>query len=539
MLANRLSEQSNCQVLLVEAGGSDFHPFIRMPSAFSLPMNSKRFNWFYHAQPSSALAGRALHCPRGKVIGGSSSINGMVWLRGNRQDFDRWQTLGAAGWSYRDVLPYFKKSERAPANLDPSFRGTEGALTVTRGSMSNPLYEAFIAASVEAGFDRSEDLNGHQQEGFGEFEMSVENGIRCSSARAYLRPILKRPNLKVLKNTCVARVLFDGNQARGIRLSRRGTVQELTASTEVILSAGAIGSPQLLQLSGVGNSDHLKRLGIATVMHSPEVGENLQDHLEVYLQQACSPKESLNRQLGLISKGLIGARWMLTQGGLGATNHFEAGGFATSTHAPWPDIQYHFLPAAISYDGRARADSPGFQLHTGPMKSPSRGSVTVCSPDPSVHPRIDFNYMSQDYDWQTFREAIEIGRSIIAQPALAQYTHKYAAGELQPGADISTRQEIDEFVRHNAESAYHPCGTCRMGDDEAAVVDSEGCVRGTERLRVIDASIFPEIPNGNLNAPTIMVAEKLADVILGRRLPPESVPSPADKETEPRAGEDR
>jgi choline dehydrogenase len=493
-------------------------------------MNSKRFNWFYHAQPSSALAGRALHCPRGKVIGGSSSINGMVWVRGNAADFDRWETLGAAGWSYRDVLPYFKKSERTSGNLDPVFRGTDGALAVSRGSMRNPLYEAFIAASVEAGFDRSEDLNGHQQEGFGEFEMSVENGIRCSSARAYLSPIQNRPNLQVLQNTSVERVLFDGNRATGIQLNKRGNRQQITANAEVLLSAGAIGSPQLLQLSGVGNSAQLKKLGIATVMHSPEVGENLQDHLEVYLQQACSPKQSLNRQLGLISKGLIGARWLLTQGGLGATNHFEAGGFARSSHAKWPDIQYHFLPAAISYDGKARAESPGFQLHTGPMKSPSRGSVSVCSSDPTIHPRIDFNYMSHDYDWQTFREAIEIGRSIIAQPPLAQYADKFGRGELQPGANVTTHQEIDDFVRQNAESAYHPCGTCRMGDDDAAVVDSVGSVRGTEGLRVIDASIFPEIPNGNLNAPTIMVAEKLADAILGRRLPPESVPSPLYKE---------
>lgn len=522
VLANRLSADPACQVLLLEAGGSDLHPFIRMPSAFSLPMNMPRFNWFYHADPSATLQGRALHCPRGKVLGGSSSINGMVWVRGHPGDFDHWHSLGAEGWRYADVLPYFKKSETVTwDDADPTYRGTEGPLTVSRGARANPLYDLLVTAAAQAGFATSDDLNGYQQEGFGPFDMSVQQGVRCSTARAYLQPIRQRRNLTIRTQVQVTRVTFDGHTATGVEFRQGRTRHVASSTTRVILSAGAIGSPQLLQLSGVGPAELLRRHNIPVVHDATEVGANLQDHLEVYCQQATTSPYSLNRQLGLLSKGWIGARWLLQQSGLGATNHFESGGFIRSGYdAGRPDIQYHFLPAAISYDGRAPAEGNGFQLHTGPMQSRSRGSVTIISANAEDHPRIDFNYMAEEHDWQVFRQAIRTARQLFSQSALADV----ADAEIQPGAQCQTDQQLDAFIASQAESAYHPCGTCRMGSDEQAVVDPTGQVKGVDGLMVVDASIFPQITNGNLNAPTIMVAEKIAAGLTGETLPPESPP---------------
>jgi choline dehydrogenase len=517
VLANRLSEDPASSVLLLEAGGSDRHPFVRMPSAFSLPMNSTRFNWFFETQPEPGLAGRRLHCPRGKVIGGSSSINGMVYIRGNPRDFDRWEALGARGWSYADVLPYFKKAERLSSGVgDPAYRGFTGPLNITRGSKRNPLYHAFLRASEQAGFTLNEDLNGVEQEGFGDFEMTVDQGVRCSTARAYLDPVRKRPNLTVRLHCHAQRLLCTNRSVNGVLYHHHGSSRSVTARREVLLCAGAIGSPQLLLCSGVGPVEQLQTHGITPIAPLPGVGQNLMDHLEIYFQQACTAPVSLNRWLNLAGKGLIGARWLLTHGGLGASNHFEVGGFARShAQAPWPDIQFHFLPAAVSYDGTTLAAADGFQLHTGPMLSPSRGSLQLRSADPADKPLLQFNYLSDPEDLRVFRSAVRLARTLFAQPAF----DPYRGAELLPGAKVSSDDAIDAFVRAQAQSAYHPCGTCRMGEDALAVVDSACRVHGLSGIRVIDASIFPHITNGNLNAPTIMVAEKAADLIRGRSLP--------------------
>ena len=522
VLANRLSEDGSSQVLLLEAGGGDRHPFIRMPSAFALPMNNPRFDWSFSSEPEPALEGRRLNCPRGKVLGGSSSINGMVYVRGNPCDFERWHANGATGWGYADVLPYFKKVERAlGAAVNDPYRGRDGPLTVTRGRRRNPLYAAFLDACREAGYTISDDLNGFRQEGFGDLEMTVDNGVRCSAARAYLAPVLARSNLTVRTRSMVERVQFEGRRAVGIAYRHRGRVEQTEARREVVLSAGAIGSPHLLMLSGIGSPDELGAHGIEVIQALPGVGQNLMDHLEVYVQQACTQPVSLNRWLHPLGKSLIGACWLLTRTGLGISNHFEVGGFVRSwAHAPWPDIQFHFLPAAVSYDGTARASEPGFQVHVGPMLSPSRGTVRLRSADPTDHPAIRFNYMSCTEDWRVFRRAVRLARVIFSQPAL----DAYRGAELAPGAGVVTDQQIDGFVRQHAESAYHPCGTCRMGVGVGAVVDSECRVHGIQALRVIDASVFPHITNGNLNAPTIMLAEKAADDLRGRRLTAESQP---------------
>jgi choline dehydrogenase len=526
VLANRLSEDPACQVLLLEAGGSDRHPIVQMPSAFSLPMNSKRFNWFYESEPEPGLGGRRLHCPRGKVLGGSSSINGMVYIRGNPQDFNRWATLGAQGWSYADVLPYFKRAERTHSNAaSPDYRGKDGPLSVTRGNKSNPLYEAFLHATEQAGYTRSQDLNGFQQEGFGDFEMTVDGGVRCSAARAYLDPARQRDNLTIHTAAHAQNLCFQGKRATGVSYRQKRQLSTAQARREVIVCAGAVASPQLLMLSGVGAGAELTRHGIPVRQELTGVGQNLMDHLEIYFQQACTQPVSLNRQLNLFGKGLIGARWLLTRTGLGSTNHFEVGGFARSrSGVRWPDIQFHFLPAAVSYDGTAVAAADGFQIHAGPMLSASRGEICLRNADPSSKPLLRFNYMSNPEDWQVFRSAVRLSRELFAQPALAEFRGE----ELLPGADVTNDEDIDEFVRRHAESAYHPCGTCRMGSGADAVVDHECRVHGLEALRVIDASIFPHITNGNLNAPTIMVAEKAADLIRGRHLPPEPKPFFAD-----------
>ena len=516
VLANRLSESGEHQVLLIEAGGDDKHIFVQMPTALSFPMNMKRFNWYFDSEPEPGLNNRNLHCPRGKGLGGSSSINGMVYVRGHASDYDEWVEHGAAGWSYQDCLPYFKKAETWSGGKD-QYRGGEGPIGTCNGNNMklNPLYEAFINAGVEAGYPQTADYNGYQQEGFGPMHMTVKNGVRSSTSREYLRPAMSRPNLHLLTRTLTTRVIFEGKKAVGVEIQKAGNKQSLVASQEVILSAGSIGSPQLLQLSGIGPASVLEKAGVEILQELAGVGENLQDHLEVYFQFRCKQPITLNGKLGLISKGLIGARWILFKSGLGATNHFESCAFIRSkAGVKWPDIQYHFLPAAMRYDGQAAFDGHGFQVHVGPNKPASRGHVRIKSANADDKPSILFNYLKHEKDRHDWRACIRLTREIINQAAMDEFR----GDEIQPGADISTDEAIDEWVKDNVESAYHPSCTCKIGpvSDPAAVVDTDCKVIGIENLRVVDSSIFPTIPNGNLNAPSIMVAEKAADIISGK-----------------------
>ena len=514
VLANRLSEDPETSVLLLEAGGEDRSWMLAMPSAFYLPMGRPKFDWCYQSEPEPHMNERRLACPRGRVLGGSSSINGMVYVRGNAEDYNRWSDMGADGWDYESVLPYFKKAQCADEgrNAD-SYRGGEGPLGTTTGAMKNPLYRAFLRATEQAGYPYTGDLNGAQQEGFGPMPMTVAQGRRSSTSRSYLRPALNRPNLRVLTHTSVERVRLNEGRAVGVDARVRGKTWGITAKREVLLSAGAINSPQLLMLSGIGPAGHLRSVGIDPVYDLPGVGQNLMDHLEVYVQQTCVLPVSLHKHLGLLGRGKIGVQWLLSQSGLGATNHFEVGGFIRSDDTQGqPDIQFHFLPTAMSYDGSAKARGHGFQVHVGPMLPKSRGAVTLRSKRFDEPPKIVFNYMSHEEDRQVFRAAIRTAREIFAQPAL---DHLRGA-ELSPGAAVTSDEALDAFVASHAESAYHPCGTCRMGKDSQAVVDPEGRVYGISSLRVIDSSIFPHITNGNLNAPTIMLAERMADLIRGR-----------------------
>lgn len=518
-LAYRLSEDGLHSVLVLEYGGTDYGPLIQMPAAFSIPMNMRAYDWGYRTEPEPHLGGRRLATPRGKVIGGSSSINGMVFVRGHPEDFNRWEAAGARGWAFKDVLPYFRRMESAHLNGsgagEEGWRGSSGPLHVTRGTMTNPLYRAFTEAGVEAGYGFTPDYNGSRQEGFGPMEMTVWQGRRWSAANAYLRPALKRPNVQLRTGSRAERILFEGRRATGVVVRRWGRVETARARKEVIVAASAINSPQLLMLSGIGPAEHLRERGIEVVANRPGVGANLQDHLEVYVQQACTRPITLNAHLGLFARAKIGARWFILGSGLGSTNHFEACAFIRSKPGvSYPDLQMHFLPAAVRYDGKAAASAHGFQVHIGPMRSPSRGSIRLASPDPRKAPAIRFNYMSQDADWQDFRSAIRLTREIFAQSPFDDYR----GPEIAPGEAAQCDAALDDFVRENVESAYHPCGTCRMGaaDDVNSVVDAECRVIGTHALRVVDSSIFPEITNGNINAPSIMVGEKAADMILGK-----------------------
>ena len=523
VLANRLTEDPQCQVLLLETGGSDRSIFIQMPTALSIPMNTKKYAWQFHTEPEPYLNNRQMHCPRGKVLGGSSSINGMVYVRGHARDFDEWEALGAEGWNYQQCLPYFKKSEDWAFGED-DYRSQGGPLAVNNGNnMQNPLYGAFVEAGQQAGYMHTDDYNGKQQEGFGAMHMTVKNGVRWSTANAYLRPAMQRANLHVQTGVQVEKVLLDGKQATGVRVRKKGRFREFHANREVILSAGSIGSPHILQLSGIGEPAVLEEAGVAVKHALPGVGSNLQDHLEFYFQYECKKPLSLNSKLGPLSKLAIGVRWILFKTGLGATNHFESCGFIRSKAGiEWPDLQYHFLPAAMRYDGRSAFAGHGFQLHIGHNKPKSRGWVKIQSDNLDCPPKIQFNYLQHPDDIEAFRACVRLSREIIAQPAM----DPYRGNEIQPGAEVVTDEQIDRFVRSAVESAYHPCGTCKMGaiDDPTAVIDSDTRVIGLQRLRVVDSSIFPTIPNGNLNAPTIMVAERAADLIKQQAaLPGESV----------------
>ncbi|NWL17379.1 choline dehydrogenase [Pseudoalteromonas sp. Scap03] len=514
VLANRLSEDSSNKVLLLETGGSDKSIFIKMPTALSIPMNTDKFAWQFHTQPEPHLDNREMHCPRGKVLGGSSSINGMVYVRGHAKDFDEWQQHGANGWDYQACLPYFKKAESFYLG-ENSHRGGKGPLGVNNGNnMENPLYTAFIEAGAEAGYSTTNDYNSAQQEGFGPMHMTVKNGVRSSASREYLDPIKHRSNLTIVTGALAQRVILDGKKATGVEYKLNGAVKTAKANKEVILSAGSIGSPHLLQLSGIGDTQALEKAGVEVKHHLPGVGQNLQDHLEFYFQYKCKQPITLNGKLGLFSKGLIGAKWLLTRKGLGSTNHFESCAFIRSKPGvEWPDIQYHFLPAAMRYDGRSAFAGHGFQVHVGHNKPKSRGSVTIASADPTQPPKIVFNYLEHQDDIEGFRACVRLTREIIEQPAFNQFRGE----EIQPGQQVQTDEQIDAFVRQAVESAYHPSCSCKMGEDDMAVVNSNTQVHGIQSLRVVDSSIFPTIPNGNLNAPTIMVAEKAVDIILGNK----------------------
>ncbi|MGB5329375.1 MAG: choline dehydrogenase [Gammaproteobacteria bacterium] len=510
VLANRLSEDPDTTVALLEFGGSDNSIFIQMPTALSIPMNMKKYNWFYESEPEPYLDNRRMHCPRGKVLGGSSSINGMVYVRGHAMDFEDWEAQGAKDWGYRHCLPYFKKADLWAFGSD-EYRSQDGPLAVNNGNnMQNPLYRAFIEAGQEAGYMKTDDYNGRQQEGFGPMHMTVKNGVRWSAANAYLKPALQRPNLKVITGALSQRILLDGKRASGVEFIRDGNQQSLSARREVILSAGPIASPHLLQLSGIGPAAVLQQAGIDVVHDLPGVGENLQDHLEFYFQFRCKQPITLNAELNPWRKFLIGSRWLLSKSGLGATNHFESCAFIRSKPGiKWPDIQYHFLPGAMRYDGNAAFDGHGFQVHVGHNKPFSRGTVKLRTPSVQDKPEIIFNYLQAEEDIEAYRACVRLTREIISQPAMDTYRDS----EIQPGEAVQSDDEIDAFVRSAVESAYHPSCACRMGEDDMAVVDSTTRVRGIEALRVVDSSIFPTITNGNLNSPTIMLAERAADII--------------------------
>ncbi|QJY39234.1 choline dehydrogenase [Vibrio europaeus] len=518
VLADRLSESGEHRVLLLEAGGTDKSIFIQMPTALSYPMNTERYAWQFETQQESGLDGRKLHCPRGKVLGGSSSINGMVYVRGHACDFDEWEQNGAKGWNYQSCLPYFKRAESWTGGGD-EYRGNEGPLGTCAGNdmQLNPLYQAFIDAGKDAGYPVTQDYNGYQQEGFGAMHMTVDNGVRASTSNAYLRRALKRVNLTLVKGVVARKVIIQQGKAVGVEYEKSGKIIQTLAQKEVISSAGSIGSPQLLQLSGIGPKSVLDKAGVKVELDLPGVGQNLQDHLEVYFQYHCNQPITLNSKLGLMSKAKIGTEWILTRKGLGATNHFESCAFIRSRKGlKWPNIQYHFLPAAMRYDGQAAFDGHGFQVHVGPNKPESRGSVEIISSNPNDKPNIEFNYISTEQDRQDWRDCIRLTREILQQPAM----DPYRGDEIQPGLNITNDEAIDDWVKQNVESAYHPSCSCKMGadDDPLAVLDEACRVRGIEGLRVVDSSIFPTIPNGNLNAPTIMVAERAADMILAKPL---------------------
>jgi len=515
-LASRLSEDGKNSVLVLEYGGTDTSPLIQMPGALSFPMNMPRYDWGYFSEPEPHLGGRKLACPRGKVIGGSSSINGMVYVRGHAGDYDNWSDTGAEGWSYADVLPYFLRMENwhdSGQGGDPEWRGKNGPLHITRGKRDIPLHKAFVDAGIQAGFELTKDYNGEQQEGFSPMEQTVWKGQRWSAANAYLKPALKRSNLD-LHNCLARRIIMDGKRAVGVEVQRGSDVYIVHARREVIIAASAINSPKLLMLSGIGPAAHIKETGINVIADRPGVGQNLQDHLELYIQQACTQPITLFKYWNLFGKMRVGIEWLLNKSGPGASNAFETCAFLRSKPGvSYPDIQYHFLPIAVRYDGQAAAEGHGFQAHVGPMRSASRGSIRLNSSNPEDKPKIVFNYMSQPQDWEDFRHCIRLTRSIFGQLAFDPFRGK----EIQPGIDVQSDEELDTFISEHVESAYHPCGTCKIGrpDDPMAVVDPECRVIGVDSLRVVDSSIFPRIPNGNLNGPSIMVGEKGADHILG------------------------
>ena len=528
-LAARLSEDPSTTVLLLEAGRPDypFDVYVHMPAALTFPIGNPLYDWMYASQPEPHMNGRRVNHGRGKILGGSSSINGMIFQRGNPLDYERWASdPGMETWDYAHCLPYFKKMEDCRAGAD-EWRGKGGPLILERGEAKNPLFAAFFAAVQEAGHEITADVNGYKQEGFAAFDRNVHNGRRYSASKAYLRPATSRPNLTVKTRAHVTRIVTDSSsgtpRATGVEVSVGGKRPIRVRGSEVILAGGAFNSPQLLQLSGIGNSEHLRSVGVDPVHDLPGVGENLQDHLEVYVQHACTQPVSLNPNLQFWRRPFIGAQWLFLRSGPGASNHFEAGGFIRSNdQVDYPNLMYHFLPIAVRYDGTSIAEGHGYQVHIGPMYSDARGKLWITSADPMAPPSFVFNYLSTDQDKREWVEAIRKTREILDQPAFAPYS----AGEISPGPQVETDEQILDWVRKDGETAYHPSCTARMGIDEMSVVDPLTMrVHGTEGLRVVDASVMPYVTNGNIYAPTMMLAEKAADIIKGATpLAPEHVP---------------
>jgi choline dehydrogenase len=519
-LANRLSADPASRVLVLEAGRPDYiwDVFIHMPAALTIPIGNRFYDWQYESEPEPYMNGRRIYHARGKVLGGSSSINGMIFQRGNPLDYERWAAdPGMADWDYAHCLPYFRRMENCLAGGD-EFRGSEGPLVLERGPAANPLFTAFFKAAEQAGYSLTDDVNGYRQEGFAPFDRNIHRGRRLSAARAYLHPVLDRPNLTVACRVLVTKIIFRGNRAVGVEFLRNGAVQRVRAG-EVILSGGAINSPQLLQLSGIGPAELLRRFGVDVLADLPGVGENLQDHLEVYVQYASKQPVSVAPALKWRNRPVVGAKWLFLRSGPGATNHFEGGGFARSNDdVGYPNLMFHFLPIAIRYDGSSPATGHGYQVHIGPMYSDSRGWVRITSADPTVHPALQFNYLSTPTDRREWVEAIEIARRILGQPAFDEFND----GELSPGPEVATEDQVLDWVRRDAETALHPSCTAAMGTGPAAVVDPASMrVHGVDGLRVVDASVLPYVTNGNIYAPVMMVAEKSADLILGNTpLPP-------------------
>ncbi|MEV5409576.1 choline dehydrogenase [Thermopolyspora sp. NPDC052614] len=522
-LAERLTENPDVRVLVLEAGRPDYlwDVFIHMPAALMFPIGSRFYDWKYETEPEPHMKGRRIYHARGKVLGGSSSINGMIFQRGNPMDYQRWAAdAGMRNWDYAHCLPYFKKMENCTGPVserDAPFRGTDGPLVLERGPAEGPLFDAFFAAVQEAGHALTDDVNGYRQEGFSTFDRNIRRGRRLSAARAYLYPAMRRRNLTVRTRAFVSRIVFDGNRAIGVECDG-----EVVKAGEVILCAGAISSPHLLQLSGVGDERDLKDHNIRIVQHLPGVGQNLQDHLEVYVQHACTKPVSMAPNLAMWRRPFIGARWLFGRSGPGSTNHFEAGGFIRSNDdVTYPNLMFHFLPIAVRYDGSAPTQGHGYQVHIGPMYSDARGSVKLKSADPRVKPALRFNYLSTAQDRREWVEAIRHTRHIMSQPAFAELN----GGEISPGPEVRTDEEILDWVARDAETALHPSCTCRMGVDELSVLDPATMgVYGVEGVRVVDASAMPYITNGNIYAPTMMLAEKAADLILGNTpLEPEYV----------------
>jgi len=523
-LANRLSADPANRVAVLEAGRPDYRwdAFIHMPAALTFPIGSRFYDWQYESEPEPFLNGRRIYHARGKVLGGSSSINGMIFQRGNPLDYERWAAdPGMGAWDFSHCLPYFKKMETCLVGAD-EYRGTEGPLVLERGPATNPLFGAFFAATEQAGYTLTSDVNGYRQEGFAPFDRNVHRGRRLSAARAYLHPVMGRENLTVACRVLVTKIIFRGRAAVGVEFVRNSQLQRIRAK-EIILCGGAINSPQLLQLSGVGPAGLLRGLGIDAVADLPGVGENLQDHLEVYVQYSSKLPVSVAPALKWRNRPMVGAKWLFLRSGPGATNHFEGGGFARSNDdVPYPNLMFHFLPIAIRYDGSSPAGGHGYQVHIGPMYSDSRGSVRITSTDPEVHPALRFNYLSTATDRQEWVEAIGVARKILNQPAFDEYN----GGELSPGPEVATGEQILDWVRRDAETALHPSCTAAMGTGERSVVDPATMrVHGLEGLRVVDASVMPYVTNGNIYAPVMMIAEKSADLILGNTpLPPSDAP---------------
>jgi len=510
VLANRLSKNSNNKVGIFEAGKSSDIWKVKMPLALLYTMHDPKYNWKYYSEPEPYLNNRRLFCPRGKMIGGCSAHNGMVFVRGNKNDYERWENFGLKSWSYKKILPYFKKIENWSGG-ENQYRGILGPLPVNQSKNKNPLFKAFLNASSEAGHKINTDMNGEHQEGFGMFDTTIHKGQRASISRYYLNPAKKRKNLNIFSNSFVEKIIFDGKKAIGIEVKIKDKVEKIYAEKEIILSGGSINSPQLLMLSGIGEANHLKQKGINIVHDLKGVGKNLQDHLETYIQQECKTKDTLYKYTKLVPKVLAGIQWFLSKSGPCSQSFLEAGGFAKSSpERDIANVQFHFFPSFVIDHGLVNPSSHGYQLHASPNHPKSRGLITLNSSNPYDYPKILFNYLEHEDDLRQTRESISVARKVLAQNSLV----KYAGKEIGPGPDVQSENDLDEYIKSNAETAYHPCGTAKMGVDKMAVVDEDLKIHGLQNIRVVDASVMPEIPSGNLNAPTLMIAEKASDSIL-------------------------